>query len=113
MHEAAALAESHVTGSMHGMAEWHPIMAAVEREPGVWVMVAPLGEEYGRVEIRRTPDGIRYRAEAPIGTQIGWGTSLRQACERVHHVFLAAHVPGIPTSMDRGRHAESSGRPGS
>jgi hypothetical protein len=67
-------------------------MAAEEREPGVWIMVDPLGQEYGRIEIRRTPDGIRYRAEA-LGELIGWGTSLRQACGRVHDVFLRSMAP--------------------
>lgn len=69
-------------------------MAAVEREPGVWTMVDSLGREYGRVEIRRTPDGIRYRTEAPVGTLIGWGTTLRQSCSQAHHVYLSAHGPG-------------------
>lgn len=73
---------------------WHPIMAAIERDPGVWTLVDTLDREYGRIEIRRTLDGIRYRTEAPVGTLIGWGTTLRQSCERVHDEYLRSHGPG-------------------
>lgn len=74
------------------MPDWHPIMAAEEREPGVWTMVDPLGQEYGRVEIRRTADGIRYRAEMR-GQELGWGRSLRQSCMVVHSAYLRTLGP--------------------
>lgn len=76
------------------MSEWHPVLAAVEREPGVWTLVDTLGQDYARIALRRTPEGPRYRTEQPIGTLIGWGTSLRQSCDRAHALFLARHGPG-------------------
>ncbi|MDF2918222.1 MAG: hypothetical protein K0S70_2439 [Microbacterium sp.] len=81
------------------MADWHPILNAEEREPGVWIMVGPLGQEYGRIEIRRSPDGIRYRTEA-LGREIGWGTSLRQACARAHDELLRSFGPSRPRNPE-------------
>ena len=72
--------------------EWHPILAAVEREPGIWDMVDPMGVAYGHVEIRRTSDGLRYRCEHR-GELIGWATSLRVACLRIHRAYIRAHTP--------------------
>lgn len=71
---------------------WHPVMATVENPGGTWRLIDSLGHEYGRVEIRRTVDGIRYRAEHQ-GELIGWGTTLLESCDRVHAAFLAAHGP--------------------
>lgn len=72
--------------------QWHPILAAVERQPGTWDMIDPEGRRYGRIEIRRVADGIRYRAEYD-GELLGWASSLRIACEKVHGAFLRAHGP--------------------
>ena len=36
---------------------------------------------------------VRYRAEFG-GRLLGWGTSLRGACEQVHHAFVRSHGPG-------------------
>lgn len=76
------------------MADWHPIMAAVEGPTGVWRMVDPMGHDYGRVELRRVMNGaeLRYRA-IWRGDVLGWSTTLREACYRVHMAFLAAHGP--------------------
>jgi hypothetical protein len=74
------------------VSEWHPILAAVELEPGRWTMVDPAGREYGLIEIRRTPDGIRYHCEHR-GEEIGWATSLKVACERVHYAYIRSHSP--------------------
>lgn len=71
---------------------WHPILAAVELEPAVWSLRDQAGE-YGRVELRRAGDDIRYRCEFR-GELIGWATSLRAACEGVHRAYLASHGPG-------------------
>lgn len=72
---------------------WHPIFAADEREPTIWTMVDSLSHEYGRIELRRTPDGPRYRCEH-AGEVIGWATTLRVATERVHQAYLRTHGPG-------------------
>jgi hypothetical protein len=70
-------------------------MAAVEHPTGVWRMVDPQGREYGSVEIRRVLDGAETRYKAiSRGEVIGWSTTLREACYRVHTAYLAAHGPG-------------------
>jgi len=73
--------------------EWHPIMAAVEKVPATWDLVDPGGRVYGRVELRRTADGPRYRCSRD-GEVLGWATSLRLACARLHDRELRAHGPG-------------------
>lgn len=76
------------------MADWHPIMAAVEGPTGVWRMVDPSGHEYGRIEIRRVGDGeVRYKA-LRRGDVLGWATTLREACMGVHRAELASRGPG-------------------
>ena len=77
------------------MDKWHPILAAREGPTGVWRMIDPQGREYGRVEIRRVNDGhdTRYKALSR-GEVIGWATTLREACERVHRAHLVARGPG-------------------
>lgn len=63
------------------MADWHPIMAAVEGPPRTWRMIDPQGRECGRVKIRRVDAGriVAYRVERN-GVVLGWATSLRLAC---------------------------------
>lgn len=76
------------------MADWHPILAAIEEPPGVWHMVDPVGREYGLIELRRVDGGeLRYKATR-LGEVLGWASTLREACNRVHAAFLAAHGPG-------------------
>jgi hypothetical protein len=74
--------------------DWHPILAAVEGPTGTWHMVAPDGKQYGTIEIRRIMNGaeVRYRV-VRRGEVIGWATTLRGACERIHRVYLDAHGP--------------------
>lgn len=76
------------------MGDWHPIMAAVGGPTGTWRMVDPQGNVYGTMEIRRVMDGedVRYKA-VRHGEVIGWSTSLRDACARVHSAYLRAHGP--------------------
>lgn len=72
-----------------------PSSATEEREPGVWTMVTPDGREYGLVEIRRLDGRIVYRVTA-MGQPAGYAGTLREACARIHHVFIASHSPGPP-----------------
>ena len=83
--------------------EWHPIMAAVEGPPGVWRMLDASGRDYGRVEIRRVMAGseIRYKT-VWRGEVLGWATTLREACARVHDAYLRAHGPGGVPMADWG-----------
>ncbi|MFI8593712.1 hypothetical protein ACIGCK_04690 [Microbacterium sp. NPDC078428] len=71
---------------------WHPILVAEERTPAVWTLVDGLARDYATIELRRTPDGPRYRVEYR-GELIGWAVSLRVACERAHRAFLSDHGP--------------------
>ena len=94
------------------MPDWHPILAADEVTPGTWHMVDPSGRRYGVIEIRRTADGIRYRAEYHGGDGailLGWGTSLRLACARVHRAYLSAMSPA--SGPNEGWPAHPSRRP--
>ncbi|MDF2578480.1 MAG: hypothetical protein K0S49_59 [Microbacterium sp.] len=85
------------------MADWHPIMAAVEGPTGVWRMVDPMGLEYGWIELRRVMNGTELRYKAIWrGDVLGWSTTLRDACYRVHMAFLAAHGPGGAPAADWG-----------
>jgi hypothetical protein len=85
------------------VADWHPIMAAVEGPTGVWRMVAPDGAEYGRVELRRVMDGAELRYKATWrGDVIGWAVSLREACWRVHIAYLRSHGPSGGALADWG-----------
>ncbi len=63
-----------------------------------------MGHEYGTVTIVRVDGEVRYRAEFG-GRLLGWGTTLRGACERVHHAFVRSHGPsewpGYPAFHDR------------
>lgn len=82
---------------------WHPILAAVEGPTGTWRMVDPHGHEYGRVEIRRLPTGdhVLYKA-IHAGELIGWATTLRVACLKVHLAFLSSLRPGGAPAADWG-----------
>lgn len=80
---------------------WHPIMSTVEDPGGTWRLLDGLDAEYGRVEIRRTPDGIRYKASFR-GRELGWGMNLLATVDRVHQAFLAAHGPSGGAIADWG-----------
>ena len=82
--------------------DWHPLLASHEPSPGIWELLDYADRPYGRIELRRVSDGLRYRCEYS-GELIGWSTSLRTACERVHQAHLRSHGPnGGPLS--EGRH---------
>lgn len=88
---------------MGARGDWHPILAAVEGPTGVWRMVDPDGKQYGAIEIRRVVNGTQARYKAMWrGDVIGWSTTLREACERVHKAYLAAHGPGGRPMADWG-----------
>lgn len=69
---------------MNTRPDWHPIMAAVEGPTATWRTVDPMGDEYGRIELRRVRDGadVRYRATSR-GQVIGWTPALRLAAEDI------------------------------
>jgi hypothetical protein len=72
---------------------WHPIMSTVEGPPGTFRFVDPSGREYGVAELRRVSgQELRYRVTYR-GELLGWSTTARLACERIHAAFLSAHGP--------------------
>lgn len=71
---------------------WHPLLAAVEGPLGTWRMLDPEGREYGVIRLVRLDGEPKYRAEFR-GEHIGYGGTLRVACERVHHEYFVAHGP--------------------
>ncbi|WP_219086602.1 hypothetical protein [Microbacterium resistens] len=75
---------------------WHPMMSTVEPEPGVWVLLDSMRKPYGVVTIVRVEGRVRFRAEH-VGVMLGWGMSLREACERVHQAEIASMGPGWST----------------
>lgn len=77
------------------MSDWHPMLAAEEGPPGVWVMVAPFGEQYGRVEIRRQGDRVFYRSWHRDRELIETST-LRVATMLIHRAYIATLSPGPP-----------------
>lgn len=82
---------------------WHPILAAVEGPTGMWRILDGFGHEYGRVELRRVNGGADARYKAYLrGDHIGWATTLRTACERIHAAYLLQHGPGGGAIADWG-----------
>lgn len=83
---------------------WHAIMAAQERDPGIWVMVDELGWEYGHIAILRRHGAVcyrtRFRTEDNQIVLLGYATSLRSACEKVHQTFLASHTSSGPIGFE-------------
>lgn len=73
------------------MGDWHPILEAVEISTGAWSMQDQQGP-YGRVELRRTADGPKYRCEFR-GELIGWASTLRRACWEVRGAYIRSHGP--------------------
>ncbi|WP_143733637.1 hypothetical protein [Microbacterium sp. RU33B] len=82
--------------------DWHPFLDAVEAQPGIWTLTAQYADQpYARIDIRRTPMGVRYRMEA-CGQVIGFATTLRVAREQAHRARLASLGPGGRPMADWG-----------
>jgi len=46
--------------SLEHRPRWHPLLAADEREPGVWTLVDSLSRDYRRIRIVRVADEVGY-----------------------------------------------------
>lgn len=82
-------------------AEWHPIMAARETEPGTWYMVAQYERCYGIIRLLTHDGQFTYRVvtwapESADRELIGYFGSLREACSAAHRRFLSQGVPERP-----------------
>lgn len=88
-----------------------PLLAAQEGPTSTWTLVDAFDRVYGTIEIRRvSATEVRYRASCR-GEVIGWSTTLRLACERVHDEFPRNNGPsGGPIASwgtnDRGQPIE-------
>jgi hypothetical protein len=71
-------------------AQWHPILAAVELEPGRWQMVAQYNVIYGEIRLVRIHGVPKYKATDLYGREATFD-SLRAAAKGVHGVYARAH----------------------
>lgn len=70
-------------------------------------MLDPDSREYGLIRLVRVGGEPKYRAEFR-GQLIGYGSTFRQACERVHYEYIAAHTPqGGHARPDRRRRPQA------
>ncbi|WAB80793.1 hypothetical protein OVN18_09465 [Microcella daejeonensis] len=76
------------------MADWHPVLAAVEHEPGHWILTAQTGP-YAVVEIIRNCNETGYRASTYVEPRrvVGYRLTLKSACEIAHRAWIRRHGP--------------------
>jgi hypothetical protein len=80
---------------------WHPILAAVEQQPGEWWMLDQYGRRYAIVRLLECAGERGYRAVTGEETDrrlIGYYRTLRGACAAAHLAFVRAH--GQPGSVN-------------
>lgn len=78
------------------MGVWHPILAAVEHEPGVWILTSQRGA-YAVVRLIEIAGERGYRAttfEQPRQL-IGYRRTLHSACEIAHSAWIRQHGPRL------------------
>jgi hypothetical protein len=73
--------------------QWHPIIAAVEIEPGHWQMISPMNERYAIIVLLeiRGERGYRVVTWAANSTQrrlVGYFRTLRAAAWAGHQHYL-------------------------
>jgi hypothetical protein len=76
---------------------WHPILSAVETEPGIWLMVGQYGQPYaiirsieiGREKGYRIVTAAERREDRKL---IGYFTSLRAATNAAHQRWTSGHA---------------------
>jgi hypothetical protein len=87
-----ALARARLTYSR----TWHPLLAAVETEPGVWLMVAQFGEPYAIIQLVEIGKERGYRVVTANEKRedrrlIGYYTNLRAATQAAHERWVRQH----------------------
>lgn len=82
------------------MTHWHPILAAVEVEPGQWELVAQTGS-YAVVRLLTIGGVLGYRVVTYTEPRqiVGYFTTLRAACAAAHGAFLRRHGPDPSTDQ--------------
>lgn len=80
-----------------GEPSWHPLLAAVETEPGVWHMIAQFDRCYAVIRMLRVGGEVGYRAVtwAPRSEDrvlIGYYRTLRAAAAAAHRRWLDSHA---------------------
>ena len=78
--------------------DWHPVLGALEVEPGVWHMVSPAGDRYAVIRMLEVGGERGYRAVTGEDAErrlIGYYRTLRAAARASHLRWLDAHArPG-------------------
>lgn len=81
---------------------WHPVLSAVETEPGVWLMVAQFGEVYGIIRLISIGPERGYRVTTAAERRedrklVGYFTTLKSAAVAAHTRWIRGHgtVGGI------------------
>lgn len=79
---------------MQRTSHWHPLLAAVEIEPGVWQLTSQTGP-YAIVRLLEIAGERGYRATTYDEPRIliGYRRTLRGACEAAHRHWLRRHGP--------------------
>lgn len=75
---------------------WHPLLSAVETEPGVWLMVAQFGEPYAIIRLIEIGKERGYRAVTATEKRadrelVGYYTTLRAATAAAHARWIRMH----------------------
>jgi hypothetical protein len=80
---------------------WHPVLSAVEVEPGVWEMIAQFEERYAVIRLLRIGDERGYRvttwAERSQDRElVGYFRTLMAAAAAGHATWIDGHAqPGM------------------
>lgn len=76
------------------MSHWHPILAAVEVEVGVWHLTAQTGP-YAVVRVLEVGGERGYRVTTYDEPRrlVGYYLTLRAACAAGHSEYVAGHAP--------------------
>lgn len=89
------------------MNAWHPILAAVEVEVGVWLLTSQRGP-YAIVRVLEIGGEHGYRAVTYREPRqlVGYYRTLHAACAAAHLAYVSAHAPassGYPATSHTGR----------
>lgn len=95
-HDIQDAYDAHARNRLPPGPRWHPLLAAVEAEPGVWYMVTPDGRCYGIIRTLEIGGERGYRAvtwaeRSADRRLIGYYRTLKRAAEATHRRYLDGH----------------------